>query len=161
MRRGTRVTCYRRGLYWNAEDQESSKLLQGMAVPSTLETDCWTIHQESACGKHAQTEQVIKLLQRAMMPNLFADFIFRLMVCHVFTNFTIPFCDIYVSTAITTRSENRKFRKHFKRRNILRDKITWFVCYREYNSEKYFCLNRIFDCCFRLRQSFPQERILF
>lgn len=121
-----------------------------MAVPSSLETDRWAIYQEPACGKHAQAEQVIKLLQRAMTSILFANFIFRLMgfIMFEFRNFILRYIRQYNNNA----RRNRKFRKYCKRRNVLRDnlKIMWFVCYREYNFEKYFCSSRIFDCCVRL-----------
>lgn len=65
LRRGdARITRYYRGFYWNAENQEGPELLQGLAVPATLETDCRAVHQESACRKHAQAEQVDNCLHR-------------------------------------------------------------------------------------------------
>jgi hypothetical protein len=47
-----------------SEDKEGPKLLQGLALSQTLETNSGAVHQITACRKHAQAEQVqIGLLQ--------------------------------------------------------------------------------------------------
>lgn len=55
----SRITWNHGGLYWNAKSQEGPELLQGLAMSTALEADCWTIHQKPACREHAQAEQVI------------------------------------------------------------------------------------------------------
>lgn len=66
--------------------------------------------------------------RNAITSNLFADLIFRLMICHVFTNFIAIVFRATVLIAITKRNEkhHRKFQRHFNILNdiiILRDKI--------------------------------------
>lgn len=87
-----RVTWNLGGLYRDAESQEGPELLQGLAVPTTLEADCRTVHQEPARREHAQAEQVIvAALSRKPIASSLLAYFFHQHICRGRASFTVTF----------------------------------------------------------------------